>query len=573
MAPASPGFRLTEALRVWANVITYGGDLDKLPRCLGRLRDAGIQAMVVNNEADPEASDRIDQVCQEHGALSVKHAWDDDFAASRNEGLLALRQHVGEDKAWVVSIDTDEELLVDEEIFVATVQKLFADGADGARVGMRNVTEEGTTVFSVLRFLSLHHPGSLYQFCYHECPGMGRDQPGVVLLSPLPGLVIEHDGFTVANTIEKGKGSRNARFGAKLADQLEQVEKGKQVDPYAVGAAAVGLCEADWPRSRRLFESLLGWAEGLHGRERLDIPSWAGYWLIQFAKVCHVHVEDADGHTYAFGILRRLRNLYPGDPDLRHVEAELASLGQNHALAADLARLNLAHEDGRGAPTIGGVGGWQSLLQAGRSYSRMGVTDEALIYLNEAFLVAPSDHARDTILELAGATVLDMGMVLTLQDSPGPAEGAQEGEEGPEAAHGHLVIVPYAEGQPWPSGAIVPRHVLEPDFKMPPPSRKDAAARIRAKADPATGRIVLGGRSPLTPREKAVMAKMKALERKQEMANARSAEDATQALAAFEALEAKAAPPPVADPSPALGDAISNAINALSLQRQKEQSP
>jgi tetratricopeptide (TPR) repeat protein len=71
-----------------------------LPRCLESVRGVADRVVVV----DTGSTDRTAEIAREHGAIVVRHEWDDDFAAARNAAL----EHVSE--GYVLVLDADEVL-------------------------------------------------------------------------------------------------------------------------------------------------------------------------------------------------------------------------------------------------------------------------------------------------------------------------------------------------------------------------------------------------------------------------------------------------------------------------------
>jgi len=172
-----------------------------LEACLASVRDLVEEIIIV----DTGSTDRTKEIALEHGARVVDFAWEDSFAAARNE---SLRHATGE---WILWLDADERL---DETNRARLRTLLDSlGDENAAYVMRQSSPlEGAThatahVDQVRLFRNL--PGLRWRYRVHEQILIALRQHGAELWTT--GIVITHDGFAEPG-IQGPKVERNLRL-------------------------------------------------------------------------------------------------------------------------------------------------------------------------------------------------------------------------------------------------------------------------------------------------------------------------------------------------------------------------
>lgn len=172
-----------------------------LGRCLASVRDVASQIIVV----DTGSTDRTIEIAKEYGAEVHHFAWCDDFSAARNAAL----EHVTGD--WVLSLDADEELLVEHHETLRREMRCAASLA--YRIPIINVGREQEGCSYVPR-LFRNAPGLFFVGRVHEqvfssvqvrCQQWG-------LKNALGQTTLLHHGYTTEVVSNRNKIERNLRL-------------------------------------------------------------------------------------------------------------------------------------------------------------------------------------------------------------------------------------------------------------------------------------------------------------------------------------------------------------------------
>lgn len=172
-----------------------------LPRCLDSIAGIASQVVVVDTGSDDDTI----AIAEHFGAEVYRFAWQDDFAAARNESLRHARQ------PWVLVLDADERLVTPAEVSVLST--IPAD-VGGLLVTVRSVTTAGASsptpyATQVLR-LFRNDPRLRYEGIIHEQVLPSLLRAGYRCLPSRIG--IEHDGYNLDPAVLRAKQERNVRL-------------------------------------------------------------------------------------------------------------------------------------------------------------------------------------------------------------------------------------------------------------------------------------------------------------------------------------------------------------------------
>jgi hypothetical protein len=223
-----------------------------LPACLASLRGV-VDAVVV---CDTGSSDATTAIAEAFGATVVRTDWDDDFAAARNTALAACSG------TWVLSIDADEQLHVDD--VVALRSALGRSSDDALRLPIRSRTDHGTDSYE-------HHAPRLLRRGAVEWVGAVHEVPvrtgtgGWVDTPLLPGARLDHDGYLAEVRAARGKGDRNLRLAQKDLDRTPVDDPRRWKATYEL-ARTLGVSPDTAVRVRRLTQECLALGPPRHFR-------------------------------------------------------------------------------------------------------------------------------------------------------------------------------------------------------------------------------------------------------------------------------------------------------------------
>ena len=215
-----------------------------LARCLDSVRDITFQIIVV----DTGSTDRTPQIAREHGAELYEFAWNDDFSAARNAGLVHARGD------WVLMLDADEELLPEGRAMIRAAMANPTAVAGYLRlVNVGREDEGGPSLPRMFRNI----PGAHYRGRIHE-----EVFSSVIEISKPWGLkfiysdaVILHHGYTPQVTANRGKIQRNLRL-------LQQAVAEPSVTPLARANLLMNL-GLETVRSEQLEEGVRYYQQAL----------------------------------------------------------------------------------------------------------------------------------------------------------------------------------------------------------------------------------------------------------------------------------------------------------------------
>lgn len=192
---SSPSPLLTAALIV-------KDEQSALPACLASLRGIVDEVVV----CDTGSADRTVAIAQALGARVVHSAWEDDFSAARNTALAAARG------TWVLSIDADEQLHVDDVPALRAALGRSSDDALRIPVRSRSAADEAPYEHHAPRLLrrgAVSWVGAVHEVPVRAGTGAWVDTP------PLPGIHLDHDGYLEEVRTVRGKSDRNLRLAEK----------------------------------------------------------------------------------------------------------------------------------------------------------------------------------------------------------------------------------------------------------------------------------------------------------------------------------------------------------------------
>ena len=163
-----------------------------LVRCLESVRSVVDEMVIV----DTGSKDETIAIAQHYGARVEHFAWCDDFAAARN---YSLSQVTGE---WILHLDADEELIVDDENFRQQLVRSEVLGFAVTREDLIGVQDEIVGGFHLRLFRNL--PEFRYAHRFHEQLQYHGDR--VRMYEQIQGIKILHHGnSTEAAVLQKAQ--------------------------------------------------------------------------------------------------------------------------------------------------------------------------------------------------------------------------------------------------------------------------------------------------------------------------------------------------------------------------------
>jgi hypothetical protein len=241
----SPAPLLTAALIV-------KDEQDALPACLASLRGVVDEVVV----CDTGSTDATVAIATAFGARLVHAEWDDDFAAARNTALQACGG------TWVLSIDADEQLVVDD---VPALRGALGRSSDDAlRLPVRSRADHGAGAYEhhaprLLRRGAVEWVGAVHEVPVRTGSGEGVDTPA------MPGIRLDHDGYLEAVRAARGKGDRNLRLAEKDLDRTPEGDPRRWKATYEL-ARTLGVSPATATRVRSLTHECLALSAPRHFR-------------------------------------------------------------------------------------------------------------------------------------------------------------------------------------------------------------------------------------------------------------------------------------------------------------------
>jgi glycosyltransferase involved in cell wall biosynthesis len=201
--PTVGGWPRGETVPLLSAALIVRDEQAALPACLASLRGIVDEVVV----CDTGSTDATVEIAAAMGARVIHTSWDDDFAAARNTVLAATRG------TWVLSIDADEQLDVDDPI--ATRQALARSSDDALRVPIRSrANREDATGYEHQAARLLRRGAVEWVGAVHEVPA--RLGSASWLETPLlPGIRLDHDGYLEEVRTSRGKSDRNLRLAEK----------------------------------------------------------------------------------------------------------------------------------------------------------------------------------------------------------------------------------------------------------------------------------------------------------------------------------------------------------------------
>jgi hypothetical protein len=168
-----------------------------LPRCLAALEGVVDEVVVY----DTGSTDRTVEIAEAAGAVVHRGEWRDDFAWARNEALARCSGR------WVVYVDADEELRVDD--VAAFRRELARTDAEAFTVRIDNVEDHGGSItfthdpVRLFRRARFTFEGRIHEHVVRR--GASRFSAGAN-----PALSILHHGYRPDVVVAKNKVQRNA---------------------------------------------------------------------------------------------------------------------------------------------------------------------------------------------------------------------------------------------------------------------------------------------------------------------------------------------------------------------------
>lgn len=186
-----------------------------LPSCLAALTGR-VDEIVV---CDTGSSDRTVEVAEAFGARVVHTSWDSDFAAARNVALDACRG------AWVLSVDADEQLVVDPAVDLRLL--VLATEVDALSIRIRSRAAHDDRVGLEHDAGRLFRRGSLrWVGAVHESlRDVQTGETPIYLVTG--GVLLEHDGYLADVFQERDKAGRNLALAEKDFAQADPKRRWK----------------------------------------------------------------------------------------------------------------------------------------------------------------------------------------------------------------------------------------------------------------------------------------------------------------------------------------------------------
>ncbi|MBS4022372.1 MAG: glycosyltransferase [Dethiobacter sp.] len=175
-------------------------EAENLPRCLGSVRNAVDEIIVV----DTGSSDNTSEIALRYGARVFHYPWGGDFAAARN---FSLEQARGE---WILFLDADEELRKGDGSKLRSL--LDVSGAEGYCFPVVNFYGNSVGcdyMTDLVCRLFRNHPAYRFQRALHEQVVDQIVAVGGEASLKVADVQIRHYGYLRASVIKKDKAQRN----------------------------------------------------------------------------------------------------------------------------------------------------------------------------------------------------------------------------------------------------------------------------------------------------------------------------------------------------------------------------
>lgn len=341
-----------------------------LATCLASLRGS-VDEIVV---CDTGSTDRTVEIAQAFGARIVHTAWTDDFAAARNVALAACTG------SWVLSIDADERLVVEDK--GALRRALTPRGPAALGVLIRSTTDErGASGFEheAVRVFRREHAqwtGAVHETVLDVRTG---EQPPAVRLAAVHLL---HDGYLNEVFTSRDKAGRNLALAEK---DYELVVAGASDRPLAKVAYELARALSMQPSTEDRQEAL--YREAL-AAVPTDLPRLASSIGVRLAGLLRTQDRPAE----ALAIAQEAVALTPSDPAaVLELAAALAGAGRVPEAVDALDAWGLHPEAGDNEVIVRNAMHVEVAIPTTRALllTRLGRRSEALIVLERVALAHP----------------------------------------------------------------------------------------------------------------------------------------------------------------------------------------
>ena len=161
-----------------------------LPRCLASIKPYVDEMIVV----DTGSEDDTPEIAAKHGAKVRYFQWCDDFAAARN---YAISQASGD---WILMPDADEELVVDLEDFLATINS--QPEVIAYKIALSEANDPSRTPAYLIRLLR-NRPDLKYTGRFHEQLRYQNQYLSSNQIGYLESAKIWHYGYTQEQILQK----------------------------------------------------------------------------------------------------------------------------------------------------------------------------------------------------------------------------------------------------------------------------------------------------------------------------------------------------------------------------------
>lgn len=194
--PTGPGGR-----PLLAAAMIVKNEEDFLEGCLASL-DGLVDRIVV---CDTGSTDNTVEIARAAGAEVIEVAWRNDFAWARNQALERCR-----DAWWVLHVDADERVVVDDPVEVRRVLATALPDRDGFDVPLEDIAEDGSRLGGQQLPRLFPAENTTYVGRVHEIP---RYSDGSLLPWTVTELLeIEHLGYQASVIEGRDKLARNLRL-------------------------------------------------------------------------------------------------------------------------------------------------------------------------------------------------------------------------------------------------------------------------------------------------------------------------------------------------------------------------